>query len=172
VHSQDENGLVWRQRGCAAFGDQHPGRSRPLLQELPELAFGSLLAAPALEEDIENEGVRVDRAPEPVRLAGDGDDHLVEVPFVVAPAWGSPTGCGWRSPDRIPGPHCRVVSWAAELPASPQPCPGSTGIGNTASRIADERGGVSIARIKPIAGVIRDRYLGIPAPPNREGPST
>ena len=65
-------------------GDQHAGRSPLLLQELAEQALGGLLVAPALDEDIENKALVVDRAPEPVLLAGDGEDDLVKVPFVAA----------------------------------------------------------------------------------------
>lgn len=50
-------------------GDQHARRSALLLQELAEQAFGGLLVAPALDEDIENKALLVDRAPEPVQAA-------------------------------------------------------------------------------------------------------
>ena len=79
--------------GGVAFqlvGDQHTRRSSLLLQQLAEQAFGGLLVAPALDEDIENKALLVDRAPEPMLLAGDGDDDLIEVPFVAA-AGCSPT---------------------------------------------------------------------------------
>jgi hypothetical protein len=72
--------------GVAAqlVGDQHTRRAALLLHELAEQAFGGFLVAPALDQDIENEAFLVDRAPEPVLLAGDGNDNLVEVPFVAA----------------------------------------------------------------------------------------
>src|SRR3954464_5661209 len=70
-------------------GDQHTRRLPLLLHELAEQAFGGFLVAPALDQDIENEAFLVDRAPEPVLLAGDGDDDLVEVPFIAA-AGGAP----------------------------------------------------------------------------------
>src|SRR6202034_2685747 len=72
------------------IGDQHPRRSPLLLQKLAEQAFGGLLVAPALDEDIENKAFLVNGAPEPMLLAGDGDDDLVKVPFVAA-ARRSPT---------------------------------------------------------------------------------
>ncbi len=64
-------------RGVAAqlVGDQHTRRSPLLLQELAEQALGGLLVAPALDEDIENKALLVDRAPEPVLLAGDAEDE-------------------------------------------------------------------------------------------------
>jgi hypothetical protein len=79
-------------RGIAAelVGDPHARRSPLSLQQLAEQAFGGLFIAPALHEDIENKALLVDRAPQPVLRAGDGDDDLVKVPFVAA-AWGSPT---------------------------------------------------------------------------------
>src|SRR3978361_2216835 len=72
--------------GVAAelVGDQHTRRSSLFLQELAEQAFGGLLVAPALDEDIKNKALLVDRAPEPVLLAGDGEDDLIKVPFVAA----------------------------------------------------------------------------------------
>jgi hypothetical protein len=79
-------------RGIAAelVGDPHARRSPLSLQQLAEQAFGGLFIAPTLHEDIENKALLVDRAPQPVLRAGDGDDDLVRVPFVAA-ARGSPT---------------------------------------------------------------------------------
>ena len=71
-------------------GDQHARRSPLLLPELAEQALGGLLVSPALDKDIENKALLVDRAPEPVLLAGNAEDNLVKVPFVAA-AGGSPT---------------------------------------------------------------------------------
>jgi hypothetical protein len=78
--------------GVAAqlVGDQHPRRSPLLLQELAEQAFGGLLVAPTLHEDIKNKALLVDRAPEPVLRTGDGDDDFIKMPFIAA-ARGSPT---------------------------------------------------------------------------------
>src|SRR6201993_5076044 len=70
--------------------DQHTGRSQLLLEQLAEQAFGGLLIAPTLPEDVENEPLLVDRAPEPMLLAGDGDGDLIKMPF-VAMARRSPT---------------------------------------------------------------------------------
>src|SRR3954469_9289296 len=65
-------------------GNQHTRRAALLLQQLAQQAFGGLLIAPALDEDIENEAFLIDGAPEPVLFAGDGDDDLIKVPFVAA----------------------------------------------------------------------------------------
>ena len=45
--------------GVAAqlVGDQHAGRAQLLLQELAEQAFGGLVGAPALDEDVENKAL-------------------------------------------------------------------------------------------------------------------
>src|ERR1700730_5985095 len=56
----------------------------------PDETPGGLLAAPALDRNIENEAVLVDGTPEPMLLAGEADDDLIEVPF-VATARCSPT---------------------------------------------------------------------------------
>ena len=70
--------------------DQHARRSPLFLRELAEQAFGDLLVAPALDEDIEDKALPVDRAPEAGLLAGDAEDDLVKVPFITA-LGGSPT---------------------------------------------------------------------------------
>src|SRR6201997_3860135 len=72
-------------RGVALqlVGDEHTRCSALLLEELSEQAFGGLLVAPALDENIENQAVLVDGTPEPMLLPGDADDDLIEVPFVA-----------------------------------------------------------------------------------------
>jgi hypothetical protein len=64
-------------------GDEHARGSTLLLEELAEQAFGGILVAPALDENIKSEAVLVDGAPEPMLLAGEADDDLIEVPFVA-----------------------------------------------------------------------------------------
>src|SRR4051812_13295101 len=72
--------------GVAAqlVGEQHTRRLSLLLQQFAQQAFGGLLIAPALDEDVENKPLLVDRTPEPVLLAGDGNDDLIKVPLVAA----------------------------------------------------------------------------------------
>src|ERR1700751_2695155 len=91
-------------------GDQHTGRSQVLLEQLAEQALGSLLVATALHEDVENESLLVDRAPEPMLLAGDGDDDLIQVPLVAALGGAPPNAVGELAakfqtplPDRLIG---------------------------------------------------------------------
>ncbi len=71
-------------------GDEHTRGSPRLLEELAEPAFGGLVVAPALDENIENQAVLVDGTPQPMLLPSDADDNLIEGPF-VAPARRSPT---------------------------------------------------------------------------------
>jgi len=71
-------------------GDRHAGRSPLRFQELAEQALGGLLVAPALDGDIGNKALLVDRAPKPVLLASDGEDDFVKGPCVAA-AGRSPT---------------------------------------------------------------------------------
>src|SRR3954470_3272652 len=72
--------------GVAAqlVGEQHTRRLSLLLQQFAQQAFGGLLIAPALYEDVEDKAFLVDRAPEPILLAGNGDDDLIKVPFIAA----------------------------------------------------------------------------------------
>src|ERR1700748_3068102 len=73
-------------RGVALqlVGDEHTRGSTLLSEKLAEQAFGGLLVATALHEDVENEPLLIARAPEPMLLAGDGDDDLIQVPLVAA----------------------------------------------------------------------------------------
>ena len=99
-------------RGIAfqLVGDQHTRRSSLFLRQFAEQALGGFPVTPALDEDVENKAPLLDHALEPMFLAGDGDDDLVEVPFVAA-ARGSPTDTVGglaakfqaRLPDRLVG---------------------------------------------------------------------
>src|ERR1700761_6026213 len=53
-----------------------------LLQQLSQQAFGGPFVPPALHQDVEHDAGLVDRAPQPVLLAGNFDGNLVEVPLV------------------------------------------------------------------------------------------
>ena len=77
---------------------------RPIfLEELAEQAFGGLLVAPALDQDIKNEALLVHGTPEPMPLPGDPDDDLIEVPL-VATARRSPTDAGGEFPAEFVAP--------------------------------------------------------------------
>src|SRR5438067_9507719 len=84
--------------GVALQRDEHTRGSTLLLEELAEQAFGGLLVAPALDENIENEAVLVDGTPEPMLLAGDADDDPSRCH--LSPRRGADE-CGWRIPGRI-----------------------------------------------------------------------
>ena len=94
--------------------DQNARRSPLLLQDLAEQAFGGLLVAPALYEDIKNKALLVDRVPEPVLLAGDAEDNLVKMPFVAAAG-----GLLTKAADKFPAEfrlRCRIASQVTEMP--------------------------------------------------------
>ena len=92
-------------RGVALelVGDEHTRGSTVLLEELAEQAFGGLLVAPALNQDIENEAVLVDGTPEPMLFPGDAHDDLIQVPF-VATARRSLTDAVGESPPEFEAP--------------------------------------------------------------------
>src|SRR5215207_4171833 len=76
---------------CGAVARQlvrdHDARHAGLaLEQLAKQAFGGLLVAPALDENVEHDPILVDRPPQPVLLSPDHQAHFVEVPF-VARAW-------------------------------------------------------------------------------------
>src|SRR3954465_9843375 len=84
-------------------GDQHTRRSSLLLQQFAQQALGRLLVAPALDQDIENEALLVNRTPEPVLLAGDSEDDLIQMPFVAA-AGGTPADAVGELPAEFQAP--------------------------------------------------------------------
>jgi hypothetical protein len=104
-------------------GDEHTRGSTLLLEELAEQAFGGLLVAPALDENIKNEAVLVDGTPEPMLLPGEADDNLIEVPF-VATARCSPTDAVGEFPaESIAAGKCclqqpRATPWLRVVPTA------------------------------------------------------
>ena len=103
-------------RGAALelVGDEHTRGSTLFLEELSEQAFGGLLVAPALNQDIENEAMLVDGTPEPMLFPGDADDDLIQVPFVATARRSLTDAVGEYRPNLRP--HCRIVSWVTEMP--------------------------------------------------------
>jgi hypothetical protein len=68
--------------------DDHPRSIPQALQQLAEEPRARGCAAPALDQNVEDISVLVDRAPKIVLLA-DSDEHLVHVPL-VAGMWPAP----------------------------------------------------------------------------------
>jgi len=54
------------------------------LQQFPHQPLRSATVSSALDQDVENKVILIDRAPKPVPLAGDRDDDLIPMPFVAA----------------------------------------------------------------------------------------
>ena len=102
-------------RGVALqlVGDEHARGSALLLEELSEQAFGGLLVAPALDEDIENKAVLVDGTPQPMLLPGDADDNLIEVSFVATARRRRMRLANSRPNLRL---HCQIVLCVIEMP--------------------------------------------------------
>jgi hypothetical protein len=53
-------------------------------QELSYEPLRSAAVSSTLDQDVENEAILIDRAPQPVRLASNRDDDLIHMPFVAA----------------------------------------------------------------------------------------
>ena len=64
--------------------DHHARRRDGGFQELPHEPLRSARVSSALDQDVENEAILIDGAPQPVLLAGDRDNDFVHMPFVAA----------------------------------------------------------------------------------------
>jgi hypothetical protein len=64
-------------------GDQHPRHPALLLHQLGEELLGGPRIALALDEDVQDVALLVDRPPEVLSLAVDLDENLVQVPLVA-----------------------------------------------------------------------------------------
>lgn len=65
-------------------GDHHARRAALALQQLAHQTLGRLGIATTLHQDLQDETVLIDGAPEPVLLAADRNDGLVEMPLVTS----------------------------------------------------------------------------------------
>jgi hypothetical protein len=63
-------------------GNDDAGNVREALEELAKKLLGGLLIAPALSQDVEHIIVLVDGAPQVMALAIDGEENLVQMPFI------------------------------------------------------------------------------------------
>ncbi|APO50304.1 hypothetical protein SG09_77530 [Bradyrhizobium ottawaense] len=64
--------------------DHHARRRAGGFQELLHEKLRSARVSSALDQDVENEAILVDSAPEPMLFARDRDNDLVQMPFVTA----------------------------------------------------------------------------------------
>ena len=69
--------------GFQLVRDHDPRRIAQSFQQFAEETLGRLRVAPALDQDVENNSVLVDGAPEIVLFAADADEDLVEEPLVA-----------------------------------------------------------------------------------------
>jgi hypothetical protein len=81
--------------------DHDAWRSR-LSWKLAHEALGGFPAALTFDANIENEAVRVDGAPQPMFLAGDGDDDFVQTPLLASP-WSAATNVDNKLPAEFRG---------------------------------------------------------------------
>jgi hypothetical protein len=70
--------------GAELVGDQPPGWAALFPQQAPQQTFGGLGVAARLHDFIKDVTILIHRPPQPVLLARDRDDDLVEVPDVAA----------------------------------------------------------------------------------------
>lgn len=64
-------------------GDHDAGSAPLFANELAQKPFGRAFVTAALDQGVENKAFLIDGAPKPMLLAVDGDDDLVEMPFVA-----------------------------------------------------------------------------------------
>ena len=69
--------------GAELVGDHDAGRLDGGFQELAHRPLRSAGVSTALNQDVEDESVLINSAPQPMLLAGDRDDDFVHVPFVA-----------------------------------------------------------------------------------------
>ena len=70
--------------GAELVGDHAPGRTTLPLEKTHQQALCRLGVASRLDDFIEDVAVLIDRPPQPMLAAADGDDDLVEMPDVAA----------------------------------------------------------------------------------------
>jgi hypothetical protein len=95
--------------------DEHMRGSTLLLEKLAEQAFGGLLVASALDENIENKAILVDGTPQPMLLPGDADNNLASRAGDLTPT---------RSQNRLRAAYMPDVARAV-FRTAPEPIPGA-----------------------------------------------
>ena len=70
--------------GAELVGNHAPGRTALLLEKTRQQTLCCLGVASRLDDFIEDISVRIDRPPQQMLFAADGDDDLIEVPDIAA----------------------------------------------------------------------------------------
>lgn len=86
----------------------HPWDIPQAPQQLAKEALGRGCATPALDQDVENISVLVDRPPEIVLLAADANEHFVQVPL-VARLWPAPLQLVGEDPTKTQAPLANAL---------------------------------------------------------------
>ena len=69
--------------GAELVGDHNAGRPDSGFQEFAHKPLRRVGVSAPLNQDVEDESVLVDSAPQPMRLAGDRDNDFIHVPFIA-----------------------------------------------------------------------------------------
>ena len=96
--------------GSEFVGDHHTGCLTPSFQKFSHQTLCGLGIAAALHQHIENEALLIDRPPQPLLLAANGDDDFIEIPFVAKlSGLTAPDFIGKVAPEFFgPNPDCLV----------------------------------------------------------------
>ena len=126
--------LARRAIGFELIGDHDARRSRRLLQKLVQKATRGRSISSALDQNVENEAILIDGAPEPMLLAADRDDDLVQVPLIAANGRTLPNAIGIFAAEFLGPLTDGFVANADAAPgqAFPRPSANSEGIENRA----------------------------------------
>jgi hypothetical protein len=82
--------------GAELAGDHHAGPGNGRFQKLLHKPLCRVGVSAALDQNVENEAILINGAPEPVLFARDRDDNLVHMPFVAASGGAFPEPIGER----------------------------------------------------------------------------
>ena len=66
--------------------NDHTRRVLQFLKQLAKKSFGGLFVPSALNQDVKHVSISIDRSPERVLLTTNGENHLIQMPF-VSTAW-------------------------------------------------------------------------------------
>ena len=100
--------------GFKLVGDHDPRRSARAFQKFRQETRRGAAISPLLDQNFESEAAPIDRPPKPVRLAGDGHNDFVQMPFVPARRGPSADRTGERPAELIA--HRRTVSQLTHMP--------------------------------------------------------